>query len=191
MAATDTPRKYSVGGTPIESFTTGVPVINTDHEAIHLGFGYSASVYAEAIADDGLRLLELVTPAASSGYVHLKAYKPWSEGGVAKFEIVEAPTLTTGSTALVPLNRKRTGTPGTSAVVLKTDPTSISAGTVIEGPTAFGGGGAGAGVGGNFSNDQEIVLKPSTTYLFRLTNLAGAAKAMGLWIFWYEEPLGA
>lgn len=174
-------------GVPQEAITGGLPVINTDHEAIHLGWGYSASHYAEAVADDAAILLEFTTPAASASYVHLKAYRPWCEGGLAKFEIIEAPTLTTGSTAITPRNRRRTGTAPTSGVTVKSDPTSISAGTTIEGPTAFGGGGAGGGAGGNYVNDQELLLKPATTYLFRITNLAGAAKALGLWLFWYEE----
>ena len=49
--------------------------------------------------------------------------------------------------------------------------------------------GAGGGTGGSSDMDQEIVLKPSTTYLIKATNLSGAAKALGLWLFWYEEPV--
>lgn len=175
-------------GTPREAITGAVPVINTDHEAIHLKWGYSASVYAEAVADDGVIMIEFKTPPATSGRtVHLKNYRAWCEGGLAKFDITEAPTLTTGLTAIVPGNRNRVGTPETSASTLKSNPTSISAGTVIEGPVAFGGGGAGGGSAGNASTDQEIVLAVNTTYLIRVTNLAGAAKALGLWIYWYEE----
>lgn len=174
--------------TPIEAVTKAVPVIPTDHEANHLGWGYSASVFAEGVADNGYVQLEFKTPATlAAGAVHLKSYRGWAEGGLATLEIIEAPTLTTGNTAFVPKNRRRTGTPPTSGCTLKTDPTSISAGTTIEGPIACGGGGAGGGAGGNVTQDQELVLNENTTYLIRVQNLAGSAKALGLWIFWYEE----
>jgi hypothetical protein len=173
---------------PLERVTGAVPVINSDHEAVHLGWGYAASVYAEAVADDGLIYIEFKTPVKESGTVHLKAYRTWTEGGLASFTITEAPVLTTGSTTLTPHNRLRTSVaPQKSRSILKSDPTSISGGTAIEGPFAFGGGGVGTGAGGGISSDQELVLGHSTTYLLAVKNLAGAAKALGLWIFWYEE----
>lgn len=181
--------RKEIFGSPIENITKAVPVINTDHEAVHLGYGFSASVFAELVADDAAVYIEFKAPAASSGKVaHLKAYRPWSEGGVAKLEITEAPTLTTGSSAITPQNRNRYGTPAVSVSTLKSNPTSISAGTIIDGPIPVGGGGAGGGFGGNLSNDQELVFDPGKTYLLTVTNLAGSAKALGLWIFWYEEP---
>jgi len=173
---------------PIEAVTGAQPVISTDHEAIHLGWGYSASVFAEGVADNAYVQLEIKTPeTADLGIVHLKTYRGWAEGGLAALSILEAPTLTTGDAAFVPKNRSRLGTPAASKCTIKTNPTSISDGTVIEGPIACGGGGTGQGTGGNFSKDQEIILKENTTYLVRVQNLAGSAKALGLWIFWYEE----
>jgi hypothetical protein len=67
-------------------------------------------------------------------------------------------------------------------------PTITAAGTQIEFPSLFGGGGAGGGSGGSDNMDQEIVFKAATAYQIKLTNLSGGAKAMGLWLFWYEEP---
>jgi len=172
----------------VEAFTQAQPVISTDHEFIHLGMGYVASVFAEGVADDAAVMIEFKTPATEAlGVVHLKEYKPWGSGGVNKLEIIEAPTLTTGNAAITPANRNRVGTPADSAATLKSNPTSISAGTTIEGPMAFGGGGSGRGAGGNSTSDQEIVLKPNTTYLIKATNLSGGAAALGIWIFWYEE----
>lgn len=174
---------------PREGITQALPVINTDHEAIHLKFGYSLAAYAESIADDAFLYVELKTPA-SGKTIHLKAWRPWGEGGLNSMEVVEAPTLTTGSTSIKAniQNRNRYGADvATTIQSAKSDPTSISAGTVIDGPVLFGGGGAGGGSGGSLSNDQELVLEANTTYLVRLKNLSGAAKAMGIWLFWYEE----
>lgn len=176
--------------TPQDQFTGAMVFAADDHNFVHSGLGYSVATFTEAVADDGFIYLELITPSVSSRYVHLKKWVGWSEGGVATIEVVESPTLTTGATAIIPQNRKRTGTPGTSAVLVKTNPTSISGGTVIDGPTIFGGGGAGGGFGGNADSNIELVLGVNKTYLVRIKNLAGAAKAMGLWLFWYEEEKG-
>ena len=184
-------RLYSGSNVPQEAVTFGVPVINSDHEAIHLKYGYSLSRYAEGVADDAFLYVELKTPTVASGkIVHLKVWRPWGEGGLNSMEVVEAPTFTTGSTSIIAniQNRNRYGDDVATAMQLaKSDPTSISVGTVIDGPVLFGGGGAGGGSGGSLSNDQELVLEQNTTYIIRLKNLSGAAKAMGIWLFWYEE----
>jgi len=174
-------------GTPREGLTGAVPVINSDHENIHTSKGFSASVWTEVVADDGVVLLEFKTPSVASGkYVHLKNYKAFGEGGLNTLEIIEAPTLTTGAAAVDAINRNRVA-PTASAATLKSNPTGISAGTKIEQPFPFGGGGAGSGSGGLKDKDLEFQLAVNTTYLFKLTNLSGAAKALGLWVFWYEE----
>lgn len=171
-----------------ETVTGGNMTISSDHAAIHAGYGFSANVRNTSVADASTLLLEFKTPASSDTVVHMKSWEAWGEGGKNTFELLEAPTLTTGSTAITPVSRRRIGVPPTSACTLKSDPTSISAGTSLE-ATLFGGGGAGPGGGGNRSADLEFVLKPNTTYLFRLTNNSGAAKGLSLWVFWYEEPV--
>ena len=171
---------------PIDSVTGAQRVILSDHSNIHRGEGYNAWVFAEGVADDGYAQIEFRTPAA--GYVHMKLVQAWAEGGLALFEAIEAPTLTTGVTAFTPQNLRRVGTPPASTSVLKTDPTVVSGGTVIR-AYLLGGGGVGGGNGGQTGLDTELVLKPGTTYLFRVQNLAGAAKALSLWLFWYEEGL--
>ena len=176
--------------TPQDQLTGAIVVLDSDHNYVHSGLGYSAATFTETVADDGYVYLEIKTPNVSNRYVHLKKWIGWTEGGVATIEIVESPTLTTGATAIVPQNRKRTGTPATSAVLVKSNPTSISGGTVIDGPTIFGGGGVLSGSGGNADGNIELVLGVNKTYLVRVKNLAGAAKALGIWVFWYEEEKG-
>lgn len=106
--------------------------------------------------------------------------------GLCIFTAVEAPTLTTGNTAFTPVNLSRVGTPPASTSILKTNPTSISGGTTLRSYYVSGGTG-GTARGGSDDKDIEIVLKPSTTYLFRLQNVSGQNRAMSLWLFWYEE----
>lgn len=172
---------------PIDSVTGAQRVILSDHSNIHSGEGYNAWVFAENVADDAYTQIEFRTPAA--GYVHMKMAYAWCEGALASFEAVEAPTLTTGVTAFTPQNLRRVGTPPASTSVLKTNPTVVSGGTVIRAYLIGGGGVGAASNGGQSDKDIELVLKPSTVYLFRIRNLSGAAKALSLWLFWYEEGL--
>lgn len=175
--------------TPHDQFTGGIVVTEDAHNFVHAGIAYSASTFTEAVADDGYIYLELITPNTASRYVHLKKWEGWTEGGVATIEVIESPTITTGVTAITPQNRKRSGTVASTAVLVKTNPTGISAGTVID-SKIFGGGGAGGGTGGNTDGNIEIILGVNKTYLLRVRNLAGSAKALGLWAFWYEEENG-
>lgn len=182
--------RYEYGGdVPKEKLTGAAVGITSDHNNIHTKLGFSVSNAAEGVADDGYLYIEL-RPAAGK-YGHLKICKPWTEGGLASFEIVEAPTLTAGLTALTPQNRNRVAPVPASGIVCKSNPTAIANGTVIHGPVFFGGGGAGGGAGDSDPMDAEIVMAPETIYLARVRNLAGAAKALSLWLFWYEETAGA
>lgn len=172
----------------LEEVTAGNRTISTDHSSIHSGEGFNASIYGEAVADDGFVQMEFRTSSSANSYVHMKLMSAMSEG-LSLFTAVEAPTLTTGATAVTPQNLRRVDTPPTSVSVLKSNPTSISGGTIIR-AYYIGAGGTGTGAGGMNDKDIELVLKPDTVYLFRVQNIAGAAKALSLWLFWYEEPNG-
>jgi len=163
-----------------ERVTGATRVIMSDHGNIHAGEGFNAWVFAEGVADDAYNQIEFIT--GSSHYVHLKSIMAFAEG-LGSLEVIEAPTLTTGSTPFVPQNLNCSDTPPVSESILKINPTSISAGTVKRAYLI----GAGKENGGPTNLDTEIVLKQSTTYLIRVRNLGGAAKALSLWLFWYEE----
>ena len=169
--------------TPYERVTLGTPTITTDHANIHAGEGFSVSNYAEGVADDGYLYLEFKTPTSS--YVHMKVMNALADG-LARFDVVEAPTLTTGSNAVTGSNLRRVPPIATCGCTIKTNPTSISGGTVIRSYYIGGGTGWNANGGGN-NVDTEIVLAQNTTYLFRIQNLAGGVKALSLWLFWYDE----
>jgi hypothetical protein len=179
--------RLQIYGTPRENVTGGAVTITTDHEAIHKGWGFSAAHFAEGIADNGT-LAILLTPPETGKIIHLKQWKPWGEGGLNKIEIFQAPTVTAPGTAITPANRERAFHAAVaSTMTVAHTPTTTADGTRLDGPSLFGGGGAGGGSGGQDDSDQEIVLAPGIPSLVKLTNLSGAAKAMGIWLFWYEE----
>lgn len=173
------------GDARLERVTGANRTITSDHSSIHAGEGFNASIHTEAVADDGYAQMEFRTSSNAGSYVHMKLMSAMSEG-LSLFTAVEAPTLTAGVTSVTPQNLRRTGTPPTSVSILRSNPTSISGGTILR-SYFIGAGGVGSGAGGTNDKDIEMVLKPATTYLFRVQNIAGSAKALSLWLFWYEE----
>jgi len=169
---------------------TGLGVsMNDDHMQVHDGVAYAAWNYAEGIADNGSLALELIT--GSDCWVHMKRFEAFADRTPWLLEIIEAPTVTTGVTPFVPINRLRPSS-NTAESVVKTNPTGISGGTVVD-AYFFGGGNGNGGRNAGTGRDTslEIVLKQDTTYIFRITNLSGdVALGASLWVYFYEEEVG-
>ena len=102
--------------------------------------------------------------------------------GDSEFYIYENPT-TSGGTALTIHRRDRLVTTTSSGAAVL-NPTVSSLGTEIFSEfIASGQGGTGSGGSGI---TQEFVLKPLTTYLFRITNVNSQSHAAELMLDWYE-----
>ena len=104
-------------------------------------------------------------------------------GGDAEFEIYENVTQVTGGTLFVPLNRNRRSTIASScgAVI---QPSSVTTNGVIFQEIIIGGSGGNAG--GNAIDSADYILKPDTSYLFRLTNRSGQARLAEVQLNWCE-----
>lgn len=127
-------------------------------------------------------------------YAHFKPAKITSTLGPCIVSLLEDYTFTGGS-ALTPMNRRRTGTPPTSAVTMKgLANATASAGSAAKSldmsitPSATGPGFTSAG--GSTSAAEEWVLKPGVNYLLTITNNNAATSTVGYELFWYEESLG-
>jgi len=92
-------------------------------------------------------------------------------------------SVVTGGTSLIASNKNRAST-ATSQSVALLNPTVTTLGTPILGQILIGGTGKKAG-GGSVSG-TDLILKPLTTYLFRLTNVNGTAHAAEVILEWYE-----
>lgn len=171
----------------IERVTGAHPVITTDHAAIHDGIAFSAVKKFASLAAGASAYLEFIVPAGA--YVHFKPVSIQADGPKVTLQIIEAPTLTTGTTAITPVNRRRVGTPTASLVTIHSDPSGISAGTIVDQDYIGGGTGAGGSTvsGGMATNENEWPLKPATTYLCKVTNDGSAAVNVNVKVFWYEE----
>jgi hypothetical protein len=103
-------------------------------------------------------------------------------GGDAEFKIYEGATVT-GGTAFTAINRYRPST-NVSASAALIDPTVTSTGTILA--SQFISGGSGGQATGAAAFSFQYVLKPLTTYLFRLTNRSGQSHMAHAMIEWYE-----
>jgi hypothetical protein len=151
-------------------------VIDQNHHEVHEGHAYKVFQSSASLANNGTFLFELITGTAVP---HMKAVRAFTNGTSGKLEIIEAPTITDGNAALTPQNRRRTGTPPASGVTVYSNPTSISAGTILA-EFYFTG-------KAEFTADQlEMILKAGTKYLYRFTNTSGGAAVCSAELFWYE-----
>lgn len=89
----------------------------------------------------------------------------------------------TGGTSITPLNKNRDSTIASQGVALL-NPTVTSLGTAILSQILIGGQGKKAS--GDSMHSSDLILKPLTTYLFRITNVNGTAHAAEMILGWYE-----
>jgi hypothetical protein len=89
----------------------------------------------------------------------------------------------TGGTSITPVQKNRSVVTASQGVALY-NPTVLSLGTKILEQILIGGTGKKAGGGSTGSSD--LILKPLTTYLFRLSNVNGTAHAAEIILEWYE-----
>ena len=155
------------------------PTVDVNHLRLHEGrayyvyklFPYSAGLAAGTSID-----IAIAWPTGSLPHAQFT----YGCAGESEFYVYEAPT-TSGGTALI-VNRRHRILTTASAAVAVLNPTVTALGTEILSdfvPANKQGGGAQL-----FT--AEFVLKPLTTYLFRLTNANTQLHAAHLMVEWYE-----
>lgn len=104
--------------------------------------------------------------------------------GDAELYLYEGATAS-GGTQFTPINRNRNyAVSNVSQAAMVINPTVSALGTQLDAQIIAGG--AGKKSSGGTAGSLEYVLKPLTTYLFRLTNVNGTAHAAYLTLEWYE-----
>lgn len=157
------------------------------HRHIHEGKSFEVYKIVEGLANNAKTYIEVKTPENES--IHLKGIRVWITEGAVFIRLVEAPTLTTGTTAFTPVNRNRNRIGNDlieSGATVKVDPTGISGGDELF-KWKFGTSGI-----GSQDNESDIaaqiewVLAPNKTYLFELENKSGSAIDTSIGLTWYE-----
>jgi len=180
------PRLSDAQGHEIEldETTNGLPIITTDHAAVHDKMGFSVSGVFASVANGATVNYAFKTPTVASGkIIHLKVKEFYAAGNNVRTDFYEAPTnAPTNGTDLVAYNHNRVGTiPATTMQAIKTAMDLNLTGALNLETLTFG----------NSSvvrtSDIERVLNPDTWYIRTFTNGSGATASINFFNFWYEE----
>lgn len=174
------------GLTDTELRTTKVDVLSIDavHNHTHLGRYFSGGYYNAAVANNASIDLLIQTGANSSPHTKVTV----SNGGDALVYSYEDVTFSAAGTAVTVSNHNRNSTKVLDCTVTHS-PTITGLGTEIGGVGYSAGGEKNASAGGSFGFSNELVLKPATAYLFRATNVSGAAAKIALMLECYQPTL--
>jgi len=169
------------GNSYLASSDRPFPILDINHLRLHEGRAYNVyRMYPDAAKLAAGASCNIAIAWASNVYAHLLVDA--SCGGDAELYVYEG-AVVTGGTPFTAVRRNRViETASQSAVLI--NPTVTSVGTELDGQIITGG--AGKKAGGAGTGGLEMVLKPLTTYLFRLTNVNGTAHMAELLLEWYE-----
>jgi hypothetical protein len=169
------------GASYITSSDRPFPIVDINHLRLHEGRAFKAyRIYPDATKLADGASCNIAIAWASGVYAHLLIDA--SCAGNAELYMYEGATVS-GGTSFTAVKRNRTSaTTSQSAILI--NPTVTVTGTEIDAELVAGGSGKKSGGGG--AGSLEIILNPLTTYLFRLTNVSGAAQMAELFLEWYE-----
>lgn len=153
--------------------------------ATHAGKFFFTNFYNAAVASSGTIDLLVVTAAVTTPHLAVMV----DMGAAATLSIYEDVTASNNGTALTVFNANRQSTRVTTASAFHT-PTITGTGTTLMLNHYIAGGTTGNATGGasnDFARITELVLKTSSKYLFRVTNLGAGAAAGSVQLGWYEN----
>ena len=172
------------GVTYLTSSDRPFPVVDINHLRLHEGVAYC--VYhthkdASRLAAGSSINIAIAWPAGLEAH----AFVDYQCGGEAEIYAYEGST-TSGGTAMTLNRRNRVITTASQAAAVL-NPTVSAVGTEFysELITSAEGQGNRSGAGGR-GISFEFILKPLTTYLFRLTNVNSSSQMAEMRIDWYE-----
>ena len=154
-------------------------------QQLHSGRFFFANFYNASVASSGTIDILITTGSTTVPHIAVMA----DMGAAATISIYEAVTTSADGTPLTAFNANRQSTKVTTASVFQT-PTITNTGTTLLLNHYISGGTTGNAVGGSstdFARIPEIVLKASTKYLFRATNLSAGAVAGSVQLGWFED----
>ena len=166
--------------------------IDGPHVEVHRGLSFVAYV-TDIDLDTGENVNICFTTPNNTVYLHL--IPAASNSKASLFQVLEGPTITAGTgTDRAARNRRRTSTFTSSIKSLAATPvtgsythnaTITGDGTVLF-EEAIGGGRANFGVASSSRGTAEWILKPNTTYAFRLVAYADNGQA-AIELDWYAH----
>jgi len=162
----------------IDSSTNSLQTIAYAHHEIHAGSHFFTGDFT-TLGNGATYDILFVTPAGLEQPHMIFEVATELE---SMFQYYEGATTSADGTALVMFDRNRV-TDNTPSVVFTHTPTVTTVGTQI-GQGMFG---SGKKAGGSLRDSNEIILKPSTKYLFRVTNNTAVSNWYDWQFDWYEH----
>jgi len=160
----------------------GLVTIDTIHNQVHEGNVYLATLLDDNVLAAGeLDISIVVASGAVGNHLFLRA----SSGGDASAHLYEGVTTSGGfNMDLVNRDRASLNTPMGDVLIWDNATVSISGATLLKETLIPGGSFAALSTGGAIAEANGWILRHNTNYLYRVTNLTGAAEpvAVGLTI---------
>lgn len=156
-------------------------VLDYIHWKVHRGQMFAAEYLASVNNNASMDLLFVTGPEET----HIKFSV--TAGGACTVYLYED-TITSANGTIVPThNHRRSATNVASAQLYRT-PTVTTVGTaLIPGRYLAGGASQATRIGGAVRDEAELVLKPNSKYLLRVTNISGGAVTVNPVISFYEH----
>jgi hypothetical protein len=176
-------QKNNAGDYVVAGADAPLIMLDVNHQRNHDGRAFFAyKMYPDSAPLAAGASLNIALAAPAGVYPHITVDAMCL--GDAELYIYEGSSAT-GGTSFTPINRNRNYTvSNVSQIAMIILPTVTALGTEIDAQIIAGG--AGKKSGGGAAGSLEYVLKPLTTYLFRLTNVNGTSHAAHLALEWYE-----
>lgn len=182
-----------------EQVTSAITNINSDHSAIHYGYGMCASLYLATLAPEAVEVYRFKGPTTL--YAHIKNIQVNGQGAPLMIELIRGTTAS-------PLVITGAGDEQIGAINNLNDNSDIVAQSKLyNSAVTYTGGAKWCSViangsttnqsvsGGTFAQNQNqeyVTKKGDTDYIIKITNLdaSDTASYIGINMFFYEEPKG-
>lgn len=176
----------------VEPITGGVIVTESDHTAIHKGYGFKGVLEITNLA--GAQSLSWsLNPATDGSYVHFKNLKLTALGASCKVEILENVDITVDNGTAVALPNLNALSQKDASTVIKASPTYANGNVMDMAVVLMDSTNQFVGSANSASHPyEEIVLNPGDSYVIKVTNLSAATAITKAFVqfFFYEEPAG-
>lgn len=154
------------------------------HQRVHDGRFFSGGYFNSAVANNSTIDLLLQTSATLATHIQFSG----ASGGDSTIQLFEDATFSDAGTVITMSNHNRASDKTMDATVTHT-PTILTTGAHVNGTVFVPGGQKAQSGGGSGGFDDEFVLKLSSTYLVRFTNISGQTKPMFLLAAGYQPEL--
>lgn len=167
-----------------DTATNNLGIIETEHKEIHEGNHFFNS-YLLSMTGNATYDWVLIT---GEKYAHVTFTLQTAEAGFS-FITYEGITANNDGTIVPNILNNNRNSANASTILFRLAPTgvvTIGSQQVRQGHYGTAAG-TGNSVGGSVTRENELILKPNTKYLLRITNLSAQANRMNITHSWYEK----